>query len=150
MRKRSLKTKLNTKQIIDVIGASLLVQKSPMLIDMIMPLSPQVRALAGVGVGYMAGAFLKRPDMANASIALGVVDFVSPFVDQLFGGVGGGLPLNTSGGTVAIMPPKGMPAVDPSSGIETERLGSYVTLNDYVANPSKRLSFNQYANSYGY
>jgi len=146
MRKRKFsKVSFNKNLIIDVIGASLIVQKAPLLIDMIMPLDPTIKAVAGVGVGYLAGSMLKRPDLANASIALGVVDFVSPFVDSL---LGGGSPVVTAPSSSVLQPVKtggAMPSVVPG-----DTLGDYFNLNDYITNPSNRLSYNSYAENYSY
>lgn len=139
-RKRRLsKVGFNSKLIIDVIGASLIVQKAPLLIDMIFPLDASIRALAGVGVGYLAGSMFKRPDLANASIALGVVDFVSPFVDDLLG----------SGSAAPIMPPAGgtMPV---KSALVNKSLEKYITLNDYINDPSQRQNYFDYSSAYGY
>lgn len=144
MRKRKFsKVSFNKNLIIDVIGASLIVQKAPLLIDMIMPLDPTIKAVAGVGVGYLAGSMLKRPDLANASIALGVVDFVSPFVDSL---LGGGAPIVTAPSSSVLQPVKTGGAL-PAPG---EALGDYFNLNDYITNPSNRLSYNSYVDNYNY
>jgi len=139
-RKRRLsKVGFNSKLIIDVIGASLIVQKAPLLIDMVFPLDASIRALAGVGVGYLTGSMLKRPDLANASIALGVVDFVSPFVDDLLGGSGTKVVTPPAGGT---MPVQAIKSVN--------TLEKYITLNDYISNPGQRQNYFDYQNSYGY
>ena len=144
MRKRKFsKVSFNKNLIIDVIGASLIVQKAPLLIDMIMPLDPTIKAAAGVGVGYFAGSMLKRPDLANASIALGVVDFVSPFVDSL---LGGGSPVTTVPSSSVLQPVKTGGALP----VESERLSDYFHLNDYITNPSNRLSYNSYVDNYNY
>lgn len=144
MRKRKFsKVSFNKNLIIDVIGASLIVQKAPLLIDMIMPLDPTIKAVAGVGVGYLAGSMLKRPDLANASIALGVVDFVSPFVDSL---LGGGTPIVTAPSSSVLQPVKTGGAL-PAPG---EALGDYFNLNDYITNPSNRLGYNSYVDNYNY
>lgn len=147
MRKRRLsKVSFNKNLIIDVIGASLIVQKAPLLIDMILPLDPTIRAVAGVGAGYLAGSLLKRPDLANASIALGVVDFVSPFVDDLLGG-GGGSPVIPSS---SVLQPVKEPSMTgaPIAQDGAPGLASYFRLNDYVVNPSGRLTYDSYKNSY--
>lgn len=138
-RKRRLsKVGFNSKLIIDVIGASLIVQKAPLLIDMVFPLDASIRAIAGVGVGYLTGSMLKRPDLANASIALGVVDFVSPFVDDLLGG-GSPKVVAPAGGTMPVQ------AVKSANVLE-----QYITLNDYISNPGQRQNYLDYQNSYGY
>lgn len=147
MRKRRFsKVGFDSKMIIDVIGASLIVQKAPALIDMVFPLDNSIRTIAGVGVGYLAGSMLKRPALANASIALGAVEFVTPFVDSLLGG--GGAPLNLPG-TQAVMPAtKNMPMVEIQPG--AERLEKYFNLNDYTSNPGNRLPYTTYRTDYTY
>ena len=86
---------------------------------------------------------LKRPDLANASIALGVVDFVSPFVDSL---LGGGSPVTTVPSSSVLQPVKTGGALP----VESERLSDYFHLNDYITNPSNRLSYNSYVDNYNY
>jgi len=141
MVKRFKKAGFNSKLIIDVMLASLIVQKAPALVDSIFPVDDSIKSVVGVGAGYLVGSLVKRPDLANASIALGVVDLVSPMIDGLFGG--GATPL--PGGTVAIAPVKSAKEIDAAG-----RLSNYVTLNDYTNNPGSRLSYNYYSTQYGY
>jgi hypothetical protein len=139
---RLKKVKFDTGVILNVMIASLLVQKAPLLIDMVIPLDPSVRAIAGVGAGYLVGMLTKKSEIANASIAIGAIDFVTPFIDQM---LGGGTPIIKSGnGTVAIAPLPGQAAGAPSG------LDDYLRLNDYVSNPSRSQNFNTYNTSYGY
>lgn len=147
MRKRRLnKVSFNKNLIIDVIGASLIVQKAPLLIDMILPLDPTIRAVAGVGAGYLAGSMLKRPDLANASIALGVVDFITPFVDDMLGG-GSVAPVPSSSVLTPVKPSVTGGALPGDVEAQTG-LASYFHLNDYVVNPAGRLTYDSYKNSY--
>ena len=143
MKKRFSKVGFNKSLIIDVIGASLIVQKAPMLVDMVVQLDPSIRALAGVGLGYAAGSLLKRPGLANASIGLGVVDFISPMVDDLLGG-GGSQPIkpNIPSSSVQVPVKTGAPT--------SQALESYFNLNDYIDNPSNRLNYADYSMSYTY
>ena len=144
MVKRFKKAGFNSKLIIDVMLASLIVQKAPALVDSIFPVDDSIKSVVGVGAGYLVGSLVKRPDLANASIALGVVDLVSPMIDGLFGG--GVTPL--PGGT---MPAAITPGVNPVKAIDASgRLSNYVTLNDYTNNPGSRLSYNYYSTQYGY
>ena len=99
---RSKKGGFDSKLIFNVMIASLLVQKAPLLIDMIIPLDPSVRTLAGVGAGFAVSKLMKMPEVGNASIALGAIDFVAPFVDQLLGTTSNQLP--TTGGTKPMIP----------------------------------------------
>jgi hypothetical protein len=142
MRKRKLSAvKFDSKTIIDVVAASLLVQKAPLLVDMIFPLDPSLRAVAGVGVGYLVGSMVKRPTIANASIALGVVDFVAPMLDGLFGG-GAPVAIPTNNGTTAMLPP----SINADADV---RLNDYFRLNGYVGNPVQ-YGVSSYRNSYDY
>ena len=69
-RRRFTKVGFNTKLIIDVVAASLIVQQAPHFIQSIIPMDETIGTVAGVGAGYLVGSMLKRPDLANASIAL--------------------------------------------------------------------------------
>jgi hypothetical protein len=138
------KVKFDSKMIIDVIGASLIVQQAPKLIDQVVQLDPMLRTVAGVGVGYLAGSFLKRPTIANASIALGAVEFVAPMLDSLLGGGGANLPPNSSS-LIPITPPKGLPAITPDSVASLEK---YFSLNEYISNPSEQMGYDDYRTSY--
>ena len=143
MRRRTKKVNFDFKVITDVIFASLLVQKAPGLIDMIVPIPDSIKAVAGIGAGYLVGTMLKKPMLANASIALGAVDFISPFIDNLIGG--GSTEINTS---MIKAPNPGISPVEIGSGAPDLDLADYIRLNGYVSNPSKRQSFDQYSNSY--
>jgi hypothetical protein len=141
MKRRFSKVGFNKTVIIDTIGAALIVQQAPKLVDMLIPLDPSIRALAGVGVGYAAGSLLKRPGLANASIGLGVVDFISPMVDDLFGG----------GTPTQVKPPSSSVMVPVKGGaVSNPALESYFSLNDYLNNPGDRLNYSDYSNSYSY
>jgi hypothetical protein len=134
-RKRFTKVGFNTKLIVDVVAASLIVQKAPGLINMIFPLDPSIATVAGVGAGYLVGSVMKRPDLANASIALGAVDFIAPLLDGILGSDSSSTK-NLPGGTQAI------------TNVKAGRMEDYISLNDYVADPSKRLGYLDYMNSY--
>lgn len=144
MRRRTKKVSFDFKVITDVIFASLLVQKAPGLIDMIVPIPDSIKAVAGIGAGYLVGTMLKKPTLANASIALGAVDFISPFIDNLIGG--GSTEINTS---MVKIPNAGISPIEYGGGATPDAdLADYIRLNGYVSNPNKRQSFDQYANSY--
>jgi len=144
MVKRFKKAGFNSKLIIDVMLASLIVQKAPALVDSIFPVDDSIKSVVGVGAGYLVGSLVKRPDLANASIALGVVDIVSPMIDGLFSGGVTPLPGGTAPAVIT-------PGVNPVKAIDANgRLSNYVTLNDYTNNPSSRLSYNYYSTQYGY
>lgn len=143
------KVKFDTGVIFNVMIASLLVQKAPLLIDMVIPLDPSVRALAGVGAGYLVGMLMNKSEIANASIAIGAVDFVAPFLDGI---LGGGTEITTTGGTKVPFqsPPQIAPGYVSGTPITPGNLGDYLRLNDYVSDPSKVQSYNTYNNAYSY
>ena len=142
-RRRTRKKAFNTKLIVDVAGASLIVEKMPSIIQSFVELDPTVSQFAGIGAGYIAGMLLKRPDLQNASIALGIVNLVSPMIDDLIGG-GGIEKLTMTPGTESS--PKSLPPV-PQKNITTD---DYVSLNDYVSENEvgSKMAFPAYRDSY--
>lgn len=144
--RRMSKVKFDSKMILDVIAASLLVQEAPKLINQVVQLDETLQTVAGVGAGYLAGTFFKRPNLANASIGLGVVQFIAPMVSNL---LGGGSPItipNSSSQVPSIPTSAGSPMIDVSSG---EALSKYFSLNEYVSNPTKQMNYDDYRSSYG-
>ena len=144
-RRRSSKVTFNTKLMVDVIGASLIVQQAPKLLGTLVGADPTMQTVAGVGAGYLTGYLLKRPDLANAAIALGAVQFISPFVDDLVGG--GSTQMIPAGTQTAMVPPTktGMVQVkNPTYKTAAVDIADFITLNDYVSNPSVRLPFSEY------
>jgi hypothetical protein len=135
-RKRFSKVSFNKNLIMDVIGASLIVQIAPGLIDKVFSLDPSIKALVGVGAGYLVGSMIKRPDLANASIGLGVVDFITPMVSGL---LGGGTPIvpGTTAGTSPALPMR----------TDEVALEDVFRLNDYVSSPIMQVNAT-YRNSY--
>ena len=141
-RRRTRKKAFNTKLIIDVAGASLIVEKMPSIIQSFVELDPTVSQFAGIGAGYVAGMLLKRPDLQNASIALGIVNLVSPMIDDLIGGGGiENLDMEPSGSTQKQLPPES------KKNITTD---DYVSLNDYVSENEvgSKMAFPAYRDSY--
>lgn len=141
-RKRFSKVGFNKNLIMDVIGASLIVQIAPGLINKVFPIGESLVNLAGAGAGYLVGSLVKRPDLANASIGLGVVGFIAPMVEDLVNG-GGGTPLvpSTSGNGTAVMP--GAVNMDPVRA----DLADVFRLNDYISAPLMQVN-QAYKNSY--
>jgi len=153
--RRRKKVTVNTKQIIDIAIASIVVQKAPLLINSFIQLDPTIAQVAGAGVGYLAGVMFERPDIANASIALGAVELVSPMIDQLIGqvvstdvvenksqnivngGIYGGNTSKTS------LPPSKFGAT-----FQQSNMGDYLTLNDYVSDPNQKMNEAAYRDSY--
>ncbi|MBK9285055.1 MAG: hypothetical protein IPM51_12180 [Sphingobacteriaceae bacterium] len=140
MRKMS-KVRFNTKLIVDVIGATLIVQQAPKLLSSVLPVSPELETAVGVGAGYLAGSFFKRPDLANAAIGIGVVSFVAPMVENLLGGGSGSVP-------PALPPAGGTKAVLDVMQVKRPALDDYLSLNDYTNNPANQLTFSSYRDSY--
>lgn len=148
--RRRKKVVVNTKQILDVMAAALIVQKAPDLINSFFPnlgLDPMMTKIAGAGAGYLTGVMLDRSDIANASLALAVVDLVSPMIDQVIGGVTG-VPVENAGITM-------QPPLPPSNkyGALTQTdnykgTGDFLSLNDYVDDPGVRMSVASYRDSY--
>jgi len=140
MRRRRMSTvKFNQRLMIDVIMASVIVQKAPAIIEKIMPINPTLSSVAGMGAGWVAGMLAKRPDLSNASIALGVVDFLNPIIDGFIGGTPM-LPGQTKG------LPVGMKKIPP---VKKQRVfEDYITLNDYIDDPSTAMDNSVYLNSY--
>lgn len=138
---RSSKTQINQKLIIDVILASLIVQKAPALISTVIPLNPNISNLAGVGAGWVVGVMAKKPDISNTSLALGITSFLNPLIDSIAGPMVGapkGLPIKANGKYLG--PP-----------IKSDRMvtvDDYINLNDYQATPGVNMAFDSYNDSY--
>lgn len=131
MRKRRFtKVGFNTKLIIDVVAASLIVQQAPRLIQSIFPMDDTIGTVAGVGAGYLVGSMLKRPDLANASIALGAVQFVAPMVDDLLSGGTGAITQSPLGIAYKSQTYEGVTKkINPI----TSGVSDYLRLNDYIS-----------------
>jgi hypothetical protein len=81
---------------------------------------------------------MKKSDIANAGIALGAVEFVSPLIDDIVGGVTGGAA------------PKMIPSSNgfTSAGVKVPPgVADYFGLNDYSEMPRKQ-NWSDYYNSY--
>jgi hypothetical protein len=125
-RKRRLQTvAINQGLIIDTAIAALIVQLAPSIANQYFfssnPVTGQASTLVGVGAAYLYGMLMKNPNVANIGIALGAVDFVKPFIQELL----------------------------PASGVgDYGLLKDYGNLQEYTNDPSKRLSLVQYQDSY--
>ena len=137
-KRRMKKVAFNQKLVVDVVLASLLVQKAPELLNRFLfssnPLTGMTATAAGVGAGYLAGSIFGKSDLANASIALGAVEFIAPLIDDISSGVIGTMP--------AIAPTK------PVNLVQTKNVADYLTLNDYVSDPTIKQSYDVYRESY--
>lgn len=130
-RRRFRKAGFNQKLIMDVGLAGVAVRVIPILLNKFVPLDPTIYTVAGAGGGYLVGSMLKKPDLANASIALGLVEFVAPMIENLVGGIG--TPVNTP----VKLPgrPTGMVTL-PQKKVSVDDYQYGISLNDYVSNPS--------------
>jgi len=137
-RRRTRRTMINQKLIVDTIGASLIVQKAPALINQFFPLDPYISKIAGVGAGWLTGTLMKRPDISNVSLALGIVDLLTPLFDNLIGGT-------------QMLPAELVTGTANQSNLEkvSHSVSDYVNLNDYTSAPGKRQGVTQYRSSYG-
>jgi len=147
----------------DVGMAGVTVRLLPALLSKFIALDPTLFVVAGAGGTYLVGSMMKKPDLANAGIALGLVELVAPMIENLIGGIGGtpitqtstggkgtvwsgaggqGTSIPWAGGGRYLGPPYRQPK---GSGQE---LTDYITLNDYITNPSVRQGINQYNSSY--
>ena len=140
-RRRTAAVKFNGKLVTDVVVASMITQKAPDLLMTWLPFGEQLRPVVGGAAGYLTGMLAKRPDMANASIALAVTDFVSPFIDSLLGGIGVG---TVKPEMIPGAAPTGVPAIEPSN----VALDDYINLNDYVMSPGFPEAYDRYKDTY--
>jgi hypothetical protein len=151
-RRRFKKAGFNTKLIMDVGLAGIATRILPMIVNKFMPLDATLYAVVGAGGTYLAGSMLKKPDLANAGIALGLVEFVAPLVEDLIGGAP----------SVQLAPSgiKTMPGVVKTRyNVEPVPIGlsdygvlsGFVSgsgLNDYISTPGVRQGVDQYRSSY--
>lgn len=143
--KRSRKVSFDTKLILNVAGAALIVNNVPKLLGSILPLDGVIQKVAGVGVAYVAGMVMKNPTLSNAAIAVGAVDLVQPMIDDL---LGTGTPNLPSGAPLPIkkIQPSGMKTIQPAS-----QMADYVSLNGlgaYVNAPGRANQFGSYRETY--
>lgn len=139
---RKFKTaKLDTKVMVDVAGASLIVQQVPALLQEWFGLDNTISQVGAVGVAYVAGSWFNRPTMANAAIALFALDMVMPMISGI-------LP----GGTIPEMIPTGAitKPMPPMKKIINKEIAvsDYFSLNDYTNNPQANQNFAMYRDSY--
>ena len=140
---RTRKMVVKTKLIIDTIGASLIVQKAPVLINPFFPLDPMIAKIAGVGAGWLTGTLMKRPDISTVSLALGVVDLLTPMFDNLVGGTQM-LPAEL------VIEGNGNGNGNYATNIQgiKHAVADYGRLRDYTNNPGYREGYSMYQDSY--
>jgi len=140
MRRTRKAPKINTKLLVDIIVASIIVDKAPAFINQIMPVNPAISQFTGIGAGWLTGWMANRPDISNASIALGVTSFINPMVDQVTAGVTTGM---IPGGSGTIPIKRELPIKKDRSVIS-----DYISLNDYVKTPGTNEDYSVYSQSY--
>lgn len=138
MRRRRLGTVGFDQKVVQDVGmAALAVRILPMVINNFFPLDQTIYTAVGAGTGYLTGTFFKNKTMANASIAIGLVEFIAPAIENLVGGYGGGMSLSPIKGIPKQLPMvKNMPAIS-----------DYINLNDYTNEISPQ-SVKVYSDSY--
>jgi hypothetical protein len=145
-RRRSGKVAFDQKVIQDVGMAALAVRILPMVISNFFPLDQTLYTAVGAGTGYITGTWLKNKTMANASIALGLVEFVAPVIENLVGGFGGGSMLPQIEPSMGVMTNK-RPYIRPPTKFPQIAVNDYLNLNDYTSDISPQ-SVKVYQDSY--
>lgn len=139
-RKKFKASKLDTKLMVDVIGASLIVQQVPALLQSWFSLDSQISKIGAVGVGYVVGSMINRPTISNASIALFASDMLIPLIGNILpSSPSKQLPMTPPAPKslpVPIMPPQEIVSVD-----------DYFRLNDYIPEPAQSI-YSDYRNIY--
>lgn len=140
-RKKFKVAKIDTKVMVDVAGASLIVQQVPALLQQWFKLDTTISQVGAVGVAYLAGSFFNRPNISNAAIALFALDMAMPMISGI---LPGGEPVN--------MLPAGVMTtqkVPPAAIKQSEvAVSDYFRLNDYVNNPNANQNYAAYKDSY--
>lgn len=139
-RRRFKRAGFNTKLIMDVGLAGIATRILPRVVNKFLPLDPTLYAVVGAGGTYVVGSMLKKPDLANAGIALGLVEFVAPMIENLVGGIGS-TPMIPASQT-------GMVRTTTRTPSPVVSLDDYLRLNDYVSTPEMKQSLDQYRSSY--
>lgn len=135
----------NTKLIMDVGLAGIATRILPTIVNKFVPLDPTLYAVVGAGGTYVVGSMLKKPDLANAGIALGLVELVAPMVENLIGGITGTamVPAGTTQQSTGVYGRPIVKTVTPAVSLD-----DYLSLNDYTSMPGVRQSVDQYRSSY--
>lgn len=142
-RGRGVSKGFDTKLIMDIGLAGIGTRLIPNLVNKFFPIDPTLYSVVGAGGTYLAGYFMKKPVLANAGIALGIVELIAPMIDDLIGGVTGSPMLPT--GKVNLLP--GGKVVNTKSVPVPPGVADYFNLNDYIGSPSVQ-AFDAYKDSY--
>ena len=139
-KRRSTRVAFNSKLVMDVGIAGILNKILPQVLTKFVPLDPTLYEVAGAGGTYLLGTFLKKPDMANAGIALGLVSLVAPLIEDLVGGITGTSPVVAPLGQIK-------PGTQIKQIASVPAMADYLNLNDYIPVPSTQ-SNTMYRDSY--
>lgn len=128
-KRRTKKVSFNTTTVMDVGLAGLATRVIPLVVNKFFPLDPTLYSVVGAGGTYVAGVLTKKETLANAGIALGIVELIAPMVEEIIGGFAPGkeLPMGIPGG----MPTPIKKAVKSSE----VALNDFTRLNEYTNSP---------------
>jgi hypothetical protein len=145
-RRRSRKTGFDSKTVIDVGIAGITTRIIPQLVNAFLPLDPMLYTVAGAGGTFLVGSMLKKPVLANAGIALGLVELVAPAIEGVIGGLTGGGGTKMVPTTVVTGAPKALP-MPPTKQPVAVALSDYMRLGEYTDSPAVQ-SNATYRNAY--
>ena len=137
-RKKRSGVKFETGTVVDVGIAGIATRLIPQIVNKFLPLDPTLYAVAGAGGTYLLGSMLKKPIMATAGIALGLVELFSPFVEDLVGNIGGGTPTAVT---------KQLPGTEIIKALPQTTMSDYLDLSEYTNSPAVQSNL-AYRNSY--
>jgi len=138
-KRRTRKVSFNSKTVLDIGLAGLATRLIPQVVNKFFPLDPTLYSVVGAGGTYITGLLTKKEILANAGIALGLVELVSPMVEDLIGGF-----VSPPAMPVGMVTTKGAPTPIKKSVVS---VNDYGVLEDYTNSPAVQ-SYNDYRNSY--
>lgn len=129
-----LKTKLSKSLMIDTLIAAVISDYAPGLINKFLfssnPLSGYTLQAAGAGAVYVAGALMKKPNVASVGVALAGANLVS-------GMLGGVL------SPMVATPTKNVLTTQKNADV-LNSMADYISLNDYVSFPKKAAGYSKF------
>lgn len=139
-KRRTRKVSFDTKTVMDVGLAGLATRIIPMVVNKFFPLDPTLYSVVGAGGTYIAGVLTKKEVLANAGIALGIVELIAPMVEEIISGFG-------PEKTMPMTPPQGAPAPIKKAVSSEYALNDYGRLMEYTNNPAVQ-SNSEYRGAY--